>query len=50
MSAGTRRRTIRIDDMTWARAQIRAQAEGTDVSTVIRQALEAYAGLSRAGG
>lgn len=37
MSKGTTHRTVRIDDVTWARAQAQADAEGWDgVSEVIR--------------
>lgn len=39
---GTPRRTIRVPDALWDAAQVKADAEGTDVSTVIRKALERY--------
>jgi antitoxin component of RelBE/YafQ-DinJ toxin-antitoxin module len=38
----TPRRFIRIDDDLWSRAMQRADAEGTDVSKVIRSHLERY--------
>ena len=37
-----RLRAIRVPDKTWQAAQERAQAEGTTVSAVIREALEQY--------
>lgn len=39
---GTPRRTIRVPDTLWDAAQAKAEAEGTDVSAVLRKALERY--------
>lgn len=39
---GTPRRTIRVPDALWDAAAAKAEAEGTDLSTVIRKALERY--------
>lgn len=39
---GTPRRTIRVPDALWDAAQAKAEAEATDVSAVIRKALERY--------
>lgn len=39
---GTPRRSIRVADALWDAAQAKAEAEGTDVSAVIRKALERY--------
>ncbi len=39
MSRGTPLRNIRIDDATWQAAKVKAEAKGTDVSTVIRDLL-----------
>ena len=39
---GTRKRSIRVSDELWARAQARATAAGTDVSAVLREALQTY--------
>lgn len=39
---GTPRRTIRVADALWDAAQAKAEQEGTDVSAVIRKALERY--------
>lgn len=39
---GTPRRTIRVPDALWDAAQAKAEQEGTDVSAVIRKALERY--------
>jgi hypothetical protein len=35
-------RAIRVPDKTWKLAQERAKAEGTNVSAVVRDALERY--------
>lgn len=42
MSKGTTRRSIRIEDELWQAAQEQAQAEGRNVSDIIREALEQY--------
>lgn len=39
---GTPRRTIRVPDALWNAAQVKAEEQGTDVSAVIRKALERY--------
>lgn len=39
---GTPRRTIRVPDALWDAAAAKAEAQGTDVSAVIRKALERY--------
>ena len=39
---GTPRRSIRVPDDLWNAAAKKASAEGTDVSAVIRKALERY--------
>lgn len=39
---GTPRRTIRIPDDLWAKAQAKAEERGEDLSVVIRAALERY--------
>jgi len=42
MSKGTIHRTVRIDDALWAAAKAKADAEGVNLSEVIRAALRAY--------
>jgi predicted DNA binding CopG/RHH family protein len=42
MSRGTIHRTIRIDDALWTAAKAKADAEGVNLSEVIREALRAY--------
>jgi len=42
LSKGTKVRTVRIDDALWEAAQIKAQAEGTNLSEVIRGYLQAW--------
>ncbi len=42
MSRGTPHRKVRVPDELWERALARAQAEGTDVSAVLRRALEEW--------
>jgi predicted transcriptional regulator len=39
---GTPRRTIRVPDALWDAAQAKAEEKGTDVSAVIRKALERF--------
>lgn len=39
---GTPRRTIRVPDVLWDAAAEKAKVEATDLSTVIRKALERY--------
>ncbi len=39
--------TITVDDQTLKRARMRALEEGTSVNAVLREYLEAYAGVSR---
>lgn len=39
---GTPRRTIRISDEMWAKAQAKAEERGEDLSAVLRAALERY--------
>jgi len=39
---GTPRRTIRVPDDLWAAAAEKAREQGTDVSAVIRKALERF--------
>lgn len=39
---GTPRRTIRVPDALWDAAAVKAAEQGTDVSAVIRKALERY--------
>jgi len=36
-------RNVRVEDELWERARVAAEARETDVSTVIRRALETYA-------
>jgi negative regulator of replication initiation len=43
MSAGTTRRSVRVDDSLWAAAAANAAERGESVSDVIRRALETYA-------
>lgn len=42
MSKGTIHRTVRIEDELWAAAKAKADAEGVNLSEVIRAALRAY--------
>lgn len=42
MVRGTKIRGIRVDEDVWGPAKRRADADGTDLSTVIRDALKAY--------
>jgi predicted transcriptional regulator len=39
---GTPRRTIRVPDALWEAAAEKAKTEDTDLSTIIRKALERY--------
>jgi predicted transcriptional regulator len=39
---GTPRRTIRVSDDLWTRAQAKAEERGEELSAVIRAALERY--------
>ena len=41
--ATTPLRAVRVDDPLWERAKAAAEANGTDVSAVVRAALERYA-------
>lgn len=41
-SNDTPRRTIRVPDALWNAAQAKAKEQGTDVSAVIRKALERF--------
>lgn len=43
MSKGTPMRAVRVDDDLWDRARTAAAVNETDVSAVIRAALERYA-------
>jgi hypothetical protein len=43
MSKGTTHRTVRIEDGLWEAAKVRADAEGVNLSEVIRAALVLYA-------
>lgn len=43
MSKGTTLRNIRIDDETWTAAKVKAEANETTVSEVVRAALRGYA-------
>jgi len=45
VSKGTARRTIRIEDELWLPAKAKADAEGVNLSEVIRAALRAYVEL-----
>lgn len=42
MSRGTPLRNFRCDDELWAAAQDKAEAEGRDVSTVLRELLSKW--------
>jgi predicted DNA binding CopG/RHH family protein len=42
MSKGTTHRTVRIEDELWEAAKARADADGVNLSEVIRAALRAY--------
>lgn len=42
MSKGTTRRSIRIEDELWDAAKTKAEAEGTDLSNIIRGKLRDY--------
>lgn len=42
MSKGTTHRTVRVDDELWLAAKAKAEAEGENLSDVIREALRAY--------
>lgn len=42
MSAGTTRRTVRVEAALWGAAQERAALRGEDMSSVIRAALRSY--------
>lgn len=42
MSKGTARRTVRIDDELWDAAKTKAEAEGADLSNIIRGKLRDY--------
>ena len=44
MSAGTKKRPIRISDELWAKAQAKAHNEGTNASEVIRKLLTEWVG------
>ncbi|GEP32752.1 hypothetical protein NSZ01_05200 [Nocardioides szechwanensis] len=44
--AKTRGHTIRISDDVWEAAEQRAKAEGVAVSTIVRQSLIAFLGLT----
>ncbi|WP_433138748.1 ribbon-helix-helix protein, CopG family [Actinomadura nitritigenes] len=39
---GTPRRTIRVGDKEWEAAKKKAEAEGRDVSDVVRECLDQY--------
>ena len=41
-SRGTTHRTVRIEDGLWAAAKAKADADGVNLSEVIRAALKAY--------
>jgi len=43
MSKGTTHRTVRIEDGLWDAAKTKAEAEGVNLSEVIRRALTFYA-------
>lgn len=43
MSKGTPHRPIRIDDVTWAKAQAKAQRHGTTASAKARELLAEWA-------
>lgn len=42
MSKGTTHRTVRIEDGLWDAAKTKAEAEGANLSDVIREALRTY--------
>lgn len=42
MSRGTKHRSIRVEDALWDPAKARADAEGVNLSEVIREALVEY--------
>lgn len=42
MSRGTTHRSVRVEDELWLPAKDKAEAEGTNLSDVIRDALRAY--------
>lgn len=42
MSQGTTHRTVRIEDGLWLAAKAKADAEGVNLSEIIRQALRDY--------
>jgi metal-responsive CopG/Arc/MetJ family transcriptional regulator len=42
MSQGTTRRSVRIDEELWEKAQEVAAVRGDNLSDIIRKALEAY--------
>lgn len=42
MSAGTARRSVRIDDELWLAAVDATTAQGTTISDVVRETLERY--------
>lgn len=42
MSRGTTHRTVRIEDGLWVAAKAKAEAEGVNLSDVIREALRVY--------
>jgi hypothetical protein len=44
MSKGTPTKKFRVDDTLWEASATKAKAEGTDVSTVLREALKAWHG------
>lgn len=43
MSKGTIHRTVRIEDELWVAAKTKAEAEGTNLSEVIRRLLSEWA-------
>jgi predicted HicB family RNase H-like nuclease len=42
VSRGTRNRNVRVPDELWDTARAKAEAEGRNLSEIIRQALERY--------
>ena len=42
MSKGTTHRTVRIDDELWNQAKAKADADGVNLSIIIREALRQY--------
>jgi hypothetical protein len=46
VSAGTKKRPIRMPDELWEAAQAKAEAEGTNASEVIRRLLTEWVGDS----